>query len=115
MPAGRAASHHARACALAEGHDGGLDLDRVDGVDHVVERMAEQRIDVLHGDEIVDAADLGARVDLGDALGHRIDLGLAVSVTQRVDLAVGVGDRDVIEVDQRQPADAAPRECFGHP
>ena len=115
LPACRATGHHTLAGALAEREDGGLHLHRINGVDHIVKRVAEQGLDVFHGDEIVDAADLRTRVDLQDALSHGVDLGHAVGIAQRVNLAVGVGDGNVVEIDQRELADTASRQRFRHP
>ncbi|MCY1426693.1 hypothetical protein D9M71_425190 [compost metagenome] len=55
------------------------------------------------------------RVDPAQTLGHHLDLGLAHRAVQRVQLAVGVADADVIEVEQRNFANATTGHGFRRP
>ncbi len=87
----------------------------VDRVDHVVEAAAEQRVEVVGLDEILDPVHAARGIDQRDPLGHRVDLRLAVIAVERVDLPVRIAFGDVVEVDQRQRADRIARERLGHP
>ncbi len=75
----------------------------------------EQFDQVLRGHEIVHLRHPAARVDLHHALRHGLHLGAAIGIAQRVDLAVGVGYRDMVEIDQRDTADRIARERLGRP
>ncbi|MNP20898.1 hypothetical protein D3C76_1134950 [compost metagenome] len=55
------------------------------------------------------------RVDRADALGHHLDLGLAHRAIEGVDLPVGVGHADVVQVEQGNLADPAARQRLGRP
>ncbi|MNS84851.1 hypothetical protein D3C72_1186900 [compost metagenome] len=55
------------------------------------------------------------RVDPAQALGHHLDLGFADGAVQRVQLAVGVADANVIKVEQRNLADATTGHGFRRP
>src|SRR5690606_41634118 len=46
---------------------------------------------------------------------HTLSLHDALPIFDRGELAVDVGEADVIEIDERQPADAAPRERLDRP
>ncbi len=87
----------------------------VDRIDHVVEAAAEQRVEVVGLDEILDPVHTARGIDQRDPLGHRVDLRLAVIAVERVDLPVRIAFRDVVEIDQRQRADRVARERLGHP
>jgi len=99
----------------------GLGLDLVAGVDHGqtlarTHRGLLQAVEpVLGRDEVVDDVHLRRRVDLQDALAHSLDLSLAVGGSQGVDLAVGVGLADVVEVDQRDATDSTARKGLSRP
>ena len=67
------------------------------------------------GDELFDAGHLRTRVDRFDALRHRDHLGLAEFVIERLDLAVRVAFRDMIQIDQRDALHATARQRFGRP
>ena len=66
--------------------------------------MAEKSFEGLH---------LDSRIDGAAALCHHLDLGAPDRVIQSMDLAVDIGQADVIEIDQRQTADAGPGQGFG--
>ncbi|MNN03674.1 hypothetical protein D3C81_1163730 [compost metagenome] len=55
------------------------------------------------------------RVDPAQALGHHFDLGFADGAVQRVQLAVGVADANIVEVEQRNLAHAATSHGFRRP
>ena len=84
--------------------------DGVDRIDHIVElRQVERRIRRVKCLERVHGA---ARVDIRDTAAHDLDLGLAGGGGERDQLAVAVGERDFVVVDQRQRTDARARERF---
>ena len=86
----------------------------VDAVEHRV-TLGQQRRDILFSDEFLDAVHPASRMDPGNALPHRQHLGLAERGVQRMHLAVDVALGDMVEVDQRQPADARARQRLGRP
>ncbi len=55
------------------------------------------------------------RVDRADARGHLVDLRLAHGAVDGLDLPVGIGDADVVQVEQADLADAAARQGLGDP
>ena len=55
------------------------------------------------------------RVDEGDARGHDFHLGLAKFPGHGVKLAVDVADADIVEVHERERANAAAGERFDRP
>ncbi|MCY1408620.1 hypothetical protein D9M71_239440 [compost metagenome] len=55
------------------------------------------------------------RIDRADALGHDLDLGLADRAVEGMDLPVGVGHADVVEVEQGYLAHPAARQRLGCP
>ena len=61
------------------------------------------------------AGDFAARMDVGDARRERVGLRHAQRAAQRLHLAIDVRLGDVVEVDQRQRADAAARQGLGRP
>ena len=91
------AADHRHAGRAAPGRQHGLGLDLVAGVDQHIHRLGQQRRPVGGLDEFLDLQHPAARVDVGDALGQGLDLGLAHRGTQRLDLAVDVGQ--VIDLD----------------
>ena len=86
---------------------GGYGVDRVD---HIVElRQIERGVRRV---KILQRMHSAAWVDVRDARAHDLDLGHAGGGSERDQLAVAVGERDVIVVDQCQFAYARARESF---
>ena len=77
--------------------------------------MVQQLGDVVRGDEIVDAGHPAFRVDRQDTLRHHLGFRLPDMLAQRVDLAVGIGNADIIHVDQSDGADAGARQRLSRP
>ncbi len=82
--------------------------DMVDGVDHVVVTVAQQKVAVLGGIEVLVRDDLSLRVDQAHPLRHDHGLGLADGAVHGVELPVDVGEADLVEIDDDQPPDAGP-------
>ena len=82
-----------------------LGAHMIDRVDHRVAGR-DQGKQVAFVDEFLHGIDHAGRVDRRDTLPHGHHLGGAERRVQRLDLAVDVGFRDVIEIDQRQFPDA---------
>ncbi|MNY50342.1 hypothetical protein D3C86_1858380 [compost metagenome] len=55
------------------------------------------------------------RIDRADALGHRLDLGAADVADMGMDLPVGVGHADIVQIEQRNLAHPAARQGLGRP
>ncbi|MNC37627.1 hypothetical protein D3C75_861970 [compost metagenome] len=67
------------------------------------------------GDEIHHRMHLARRVDRPQTLGHDLSLGTPDIPFHGMQLAVGVADADVIEVEQRDFADTTTRHGFSRP
>src|SRR5690606_21162062 len=100
---------------LAPGDQRCLGGHAVDAVDHRVELFGDVLGHGLAGDEISHRMDLAGRIDGADACRHLVDLGLAHGALNGMHLPVGVGDADVVQVEQRDLAHAGTGQCFGGP
>ena len=89
-----------------------LALYRVDGIDHVVV-LAEIELvgGVWHVERLV-GVHHGVRVDIMDALFRHIHLVFAHRFAGGQDLAVQVGQADLVVINQVQRANAAACQCF---
>ena len=67
------------------------------------------------GQKGVMAGDLTAGIDAPDALGENVYLGPAIFAFEGGNLAVGIGDADVVQVNESQPADARTRQGLDDP
>lgn len=85
----------------------------VNGVQQVVRLPPQQFSGIVPGKEGLDRNDFSCRIDVPQAGGHDLDLGLADSAGEGVDLAVDVGQADIVEIHQRDSAEAGPPQCFG--
>ena len=116
LPARAADGQHGNVARAAIRDHGRFRLGIVDGVDQVVEiAPAQQLLQVIRGNKILDLRDLAKRVDQFDALGQGCYLGLADGVAHGLDLAIDVRFGNIIEVDQGQAADGAARQRFDDP
>ena len=80
----------------------------VDRVDHIVKLRQIER--GVRGIKFLPRVHGAARVDVRNAAAHDLDLGLPGGGGERDQLAVAVGERDLVVVDQRQLADACAGE-----
>lgn len=87
----------------------------VDRIHDIVEAAAKQRLEIRRLHEVLDEPYVARAVDEPDALGHCLDFRLAVIAVERMDLPVRIAFCNVVEIDERQAADRAARERFGHP
>jgi len=87
----------------------------VDGIHDIREIGGDQRVGVLVGIEVADGVDGAFGIDEVNALGQNVDFGAPRSAGHSVDLAVGVGETDVVPVDQREMPDAAARQRLADP
>ena len=69
--------------------------------------------EVIRGNKVIYQRDLALRIDGENTGRHRLDFQRPHCALQGVDLAVGVGDTDIIQIDQRQMANpgACQRLC----
>lgn len=93
----------------------GLGNQGVNGVNDDVRFRLQQFFRIGGRVEAVDGDDFRLRVDLPEAGGHGFRLGLADRGFQSVDLPVGIGDAEVVQVHQDNGADARPRQGFRRP
>ncbi|MNI64461.1 hypothetical protein D3C73_1199050 [compost metagenome] len=115
LPACAASYYHRDLVALAEGNQRHLGLDRIDGIHHIVKLPSDMLGQVVGGDEVIHLDHLAVGVDGADALGHDFCLEAADRALHGVDLTIGVGDADVIHVDQGDLVDAGTGQRLGRP
>jgi hypothetical protein len=87
----------------------------VNGVENVVEVRCEDFFGVGFEKEFLTRVDLTIRIDGAHAFGHDFDLGLPKRAGERVKLAVGVADADIVEINQRELSDAGTSERLDAP
>ncbi len=92
-----------------------LHPEAVAGIDHQIERIAEQLFDIAGGEKRLHRIGVDFRVDRHAALGHRARLVASVLPGQRRQLPVGVGHAQVVGIDQAEMADAGTRQRLDHP
>ena len=114
--AARAAGHHKSLLLRHKmGGHGGFYAHLVDGVDHKIKRLGKKRAHVFRVHKIFDFVHGAGGVDLQDAPVQRGYFGQAEIVGERVELAVGVGFGHVVQINQRELADAAARQRLHRP
>ena len=99
----------------AEMNEQGLLAGVIDGVDDEVGREAENRFGSVCGEEVGDDLYAAARSDGGDAVAHGLDLRSPVVAHDCVNLPVGVGHTDLVEVDEDEAAYAGSGERLDGP
>lgn len=87
--------------------------DEVDGIDDAVEGRGEELVDRFRITADGAGFDFSGWVDVADAGGHHFGFCKADGRVEGGELAVDVGEADLIEVDQFEMADAASGERFG--
>lgn len=112
---GPATGHDRDAALMTGGEEEAFGSHRIDGIDDRVKWLGEECVGIFLGEERLAWVDPGIGVDGVDALRHDIDLGATNGVVQGVDLAVDVGDAEVVEIEEGEGADAAAGEGFGGP
>ena len=107
--------HDRRAAAHAKRDEVRLDLRAVDGVHDPRKTGRQDLFRVTLEEEGMQRVDLAIRVDDLDALFEHVDLRPAKGPVVSVQLAVDVGDADVVEIHDRQAANAGPGQGFDGP
>src|SRR5690606_29288394 len=87
----------------------------VDGVDYEDELRGQLRGDILLGQKGLHRGAMTAGVDHPDPLRHDHHLGLAHAAIQGMELAVDVGNADIIQINQGNPTNAAAGQGFRRP
>ena len=100
---------------LTGADDERLDRHAVHGINNKIERTREQTGCIALGQKLDHGRNFTSGVDGVHTIGQDRDLGLADGLSERGEWAIDVGDADVIEIDQRQSADAAARKGLDHP
>ncbi len=108
-------SDHWLLAAPAPGDRHHFRAEAVAGIEHQVVPAAEQFVEVGLGEEARDRVDLDRRIDRAAALRHRLDLGATVLAGDGRQLAIGVGDAQIVGIDQGELADRGPRQRLGRP
>ena len=88
--------------------------DGVDAVDDIVVGGEVEFVGIAHAVEEFVGAHLALGVDVVDALGRHIHLILAEGTYEGDDLAVEVGDGDLVVIDEVEGSDAAAGQGFDH-
>lgn len=78
----------------------------IDGVDDGIVGGRKDGVDGFFGKELLEFDDFGGGVDLADAIGHDAGFGVADVRGGCVELAVDIGDADIVHIDERDGADA---------
>ena len=94
---------------------GRLDAEAVDTVDDKIILGSDQAGDILHGDEIIHQAALAGRIDIRHPRSHDFYLGSAQGGVQGGQLAVDIGFRHMIHIDEGQLTNGAARQGFHSP
>ena len=115
MPARAARRHQGNLVTTTVGDQRRFWPHAVDGVNHIAVAFAHILRDVICRHKVVDHRDLTFRVDQADTLRHDLRLRQTKVIAQGVDLTVGVGDANVIHVNQRDCANTGSRQRFCRP
>jgi len=92
-----------------------LDDWLIDCIGNPVAIPGDALLEIVKAEEGVVEREFNRRADIPQALRHRFDLGHPQRGMQGVHLAVEVGERNMIHVDQAQLANTRARERFGDP
>ena len=98
-----------------EGDQCRLDPEAVDTVDHPVMIRRHQTVEVFGSHERLDRLHLAGRIDQTDPVPQRQHLGTAQLRVDRRQLAIDIGFRHMIEVDQGETTDRAARQSLDRP
>lgn len=115
LSAGTPDRDDAQAVAPAPGDESRLGSKAVDAIDDVIMMAAQQGLEIIHREKILDGRHPAQRVDLLNAFGHDPDLGLAQGRVQGRALPVDIGFGNVIHVDQGEVTDGRTCQCLGGP
>src|SRR5690606_22441370 len=115
LATGAAGGDDGNALAPAPGDQRHLGRHAVDAVHHAVDVRGDVLGQGVRGDKAHDRSHLGGRLDGADAFGHRLDLEPSYVARHGRQLPAGIGDADVIHVDQSDAADAGARQRLGRP
>ena len=102
-----AAGDEADAAAVAFGYEVGFRAHGVDGVDDDIGLRVEQALRRRYGVEGHEGFNADGGIDELESLGHGLHLHAAIVALYGVNLAVGVGDAQVIHILQDDGADTA--------
>lgn len=113
--AGAAAGDDGNFPGMAAGEEEDFGRNDVDGIHDGVVGLFEESVCISLGEEFTDLPDFGGRVDGAEAFCHDRHFGSSKIFRGGVDLSVGVGDAEVVEVDEGEVADARAGEGLGGP
>ena len=112
-----AGSHGAddrRAGLISAHHQRQLGRHGVHGINHIIIGVEREAFDVFRQYKALVDSHFGVRIDFKDPLPHHLDLIPPDGFTGRDNLAVQIGQTDLIVVDQIKGADAAARQRLAH-
>ena len=87
----------------------------VTGINDGIHRMGEQARPILRGYKIINRNNLAAWMNAGNTLLHGQHLGLANGGRKRMNLAVDIGWRNMVHINQRQPPYTTAGQGLGGP
>ena len=96
--AGAAAGDDGNFPGMAAGEEEDFGRNDVDGIHDGVVGLFEESVCISLGEEFTDLPDFGGRVDGAEAFRHDRHFGSSKIFRGGVDLSVGVGDAEVVEV-----------------
>ncbi len=116
LSATRAAASHNRDSFIAtQRNEAALVCKAVDGVHDEVIASIEQCLSVGFGEEFRQRAHVTLGIDAADAFGHDFDFDSANIRVERMKLTIHIADADLVEIDEREVADARACERFDSP
>ena len=115
MPACATDGNQLHELLAAVGNQRSLDTVAIGTVDHVVEVADDHLADVFRLHEIFYCRDGGRGIDPLQPLRGHCHLGAAELTAQRIGLAVDIGCRDIVQVNEGQATHCAARQCLGGP
>ncbi len=89
--------------------------DAIDGVDDIAEAGAQVFGHVFRGYEIIHHRHPTLRVDQANTFRHHLRFRQPDVAAEGVDLAVGIGNADIVHIDKGDRPDAGPRQRFRRP
>ena len=95
--------------------DQGLGRHAVNGVDYEGVAGVNELIGIDRREECMMEGDAAGGIDAADALGEDVDLRAAKFAIEGGELAVGVGDTDIVQIDEGKMADSGTGEGLRDP
>ena len=97
------------------GNQGGFAFYAVDAINHIIKTGMNQLLLIFLGDKFHHRLHPAFRINPADTFRHHIHFQLTNITIQGMNLAVGIGNADIVHINQGNRADAGTRQRFGGP